>query len=121
MASTIRIAPPYSLVFISDLDGGTSPECIGETCLWATPSCIAVGYLMFQDGETQVTLGRAQEVNPGGRPVFDGLLETPNKPVIVSTAEHETLLDIRVHNTSTRVRIWSNHPTEPDKVVVGLR
>jgi hypothetical protein len=120
MASTIRIAPPYSLIFISDLDGGTSPECIGGKSLWATPSCIAVGCLMFQDGETEVTLGPVREVDPGGSPVFDGMLETPNKSVIVSTAEHETLLDVRVPNTSTRVRIWSNHPTEPDKVVVGL-
>ena len=75
---------------------------------------------MYQDGETEISLGPARDVDPGGRPVFDGALETPNRAVIISTAEHETVLNARVQSESTRVRIWTNHPTEPDRVVVGL-
>ncbi len=75
---------------------------------------------MFQDGETEVTLGAARDVDPGGPPVFDGVLETPSKAVIISTAEHETVMNANVPTQSTRVRIWTNHPTEPDRIIVGL-
>jgi len=72
------------------------------------------------DGETEVTLGTTSEVNPGGRPAFDDELETPNRVVIVSTVEGKQALQSGVPFTSARVRIWVNHPTEPDKVIVGI-
>ena len=50
---------------------------------------------------------------------LDGL-ETPSKAVIISTAEHETVMNANVPTQSTRVRIWTNHPTEPDRIIVGL-
>jgi hypothetical protein len=75
---------------------------------------------MFADGDTQVTLGSAPEVDPGVSPAFDGLLETPSREVVVSTVEHETVLTAPVPAARTRVRIWTNHPTEPDEVTIGL-
>jgi hypothetical protein len=75
---------------------------------------------MFQDGDTDVSLGPAREIDPGGRPIFDGSLETPNRIVVVTTAESEILLKAAVPSKSTRVRIWTNHPSEPDKIAVGL-
>jgi hypothetical protein len=72
------------------------------------------------DGATEVTLGAARDVDPGGRPAFDGMLETPSRIVIVATSERKTLLDSSVPGMGTRVRIWVNHPNEPDKVIVGL-
>jgi hypothetical protein len=126
MPSTARIMPPYMLLFVSDLEEEDSPDCIdgAETVknarLWATPSCIAIGCLNPDDGDTEVTLGAAHEVDPGRRPVFDNKLATPDRNVIVSTAEHETVLKARVKNISTRIRIWTNHPSEPDRVIVGF-
>jgi hypothetical protein len=75
---------------------------------------------MFMDGETEVSLGNASDVNSGTQTAFDGILETPNLSVVVSTVEWETILSAAIPTTKTRVRIWTNHPTEPDKVVVGL-
>jgi hypothetical protein len=75
---------------------------------------------MFADGETEVTLGSAGEVDPGELPAFDAMLETPNHAVVVSTVEDETVLSARVPGSETRVRIWVNHPTEPDNIVIGL-
>jgi hypothetical protein len=66
------------------------------------------------------TLGGANEVNSGGRAAFDGNLETPNRIVIVSTVERETILSTKVSNTVTRVRIWVNRPNEPDIVIIGV-
>ena len=120
MRFTTRVAPPNSLLFISDPDGGEAPEPIWGELILSTPSCISVGCLMFLDGETEVTLGAADEVNPGELPAFDAELETPNRAVAVWTVERETVLSAAVTTPQTRVRIWVNHPTEPDRVIVGL-
>lgn len=75
---------------------------------------------MEQDGATEIVLARTHEVDPGGRPAFDGMLETPNRTVVVSTVEQEVVLEAIVSSTRTRVQIWVNHPTEPDQILVGL-
>ena len=95
MRHSIMISPPNSLLFISDPDGGTAPQITRGPRMWATPSCIAVGCLAFMDGETAVTLGTACEVDPGGIPAFEGLLETPNRAVVVSTVEKEAILEMK--------------------------
>jgi hypothetical protein len=75
---------------------------------------------MFLDGETEVTVGTAEEVSPGGSPAFDADLETPHRAVVVWTVEDERILEVPVPSTQTRVRVWVNHSVEPDKVIVGL-
>jgi hypothetical protein len=119
MQRSIRISPPNSLLFISDPNGGKVPGFLPEQLIPVTPSCISVGCLTFADGATEVKLGPASEVNPGTRPAFDGELETPNRAVTVSTVEWEKLLEERVPFENTRIWIWVNHPTEPDKVTIG--
>lgn len=120
MRSTARVAPPNSILFISDSSGGDVPEPIWGQLILSTPSCISVGCLMFLDGETEVTLGSADEVNPGELPPFDADLKTPNRDVTVWTVEREVVLKTAVPGSKTRVRIWVNHPTEPDRVIIGL-
>ncbi len=75
---------------------------------------------MSLDGETEVTLGSADDVDPGQSPAFDATLDTPNRAVVVWTVENETVLSAPVPDTETRVRIWVNHPTEPDRIIIGL-
>jgi hypothetical protein len=75
---------------------------------------------MEQDGETEVTLGAAREVDPHHLPTFEGPLATPNGAVVVSTVEGKSILETRVPSPNTWVRVWGNHPTEPDKVIIGL-
>ncbi len=86
----------------------------------ATASCVAVGCLMYLDGETEVVVGNPSEVAFGRAPAFDGMLETPSHTVVISTVELETVLQAAVPNVRTRIRIWVNHPTEPDKIGIGL-
>lgn len=76
--------------------------------------------LMFADGETKVTLGSASEIDPGRKPAFDDMLDTPEHNVIVSTVAHETIVETKVGGAQTRIRIWINHPTEPNDVVIGV-
>lgn len=120
MATSTKIAPPNSLLLISDRDSGKVPEITRGRDLWSTDSCVVVGCLAFMDGETDITLGVATDVDPGTPPVFDGKLETPNLSVVVSSVEWNTILWAQVMNKQTRIRIWTNRSREPDKVVIGI-
>lgn len=120
MPTSTKIAPPNSLLLVSDRDGGKVPEITRGLDLWSTSSCIVVGCLAFMDGETDVTLGVVTDVDPGVPPAFDGMLETPSLSVAVSTVEWKTILWAQVLSHKTRIRIWTNRPAEPDKVVIGL-
>jgi hypothetical protein len=119
MNENARIAPPYSVLLIAEAptDKGTTDLAPGSR-IGATPFCIAFGCLMYQDGETEVTLGRP--LNTNRRPAFDGILETPGRKVAVWTVEWDKVLETRVPTARTRVRIWTNHPTEPDEVHIGV-
>jgi hypothetical protein len=120
MAQSIRIAPTNSLLFISDPNGGEAPAPSRDVRIRSTTSCISVPCLMWQDGETDVTLGTAHEVELSESPVFDAMLDTPNRAVVVSTIEGRTALKVPVSAPRTRVRIWVNRPQEPDRVIVGV-
>lgn len=89
--------------------------------LLSTSSCISVACYPEQDGPTELLLGEMTEVDPGFDPAFDGELLTPSGTVVVSTATYERLLEARVPKTKTHVRVWTNDPQWPDKVIVGVR
>lgn len=61
----------------------------------------------------------AEDVLPTA-PIFDGVLETPNRVFRVSTSEKETLLTMPVSTHFTRVRVWTNHSICPDRILVVL-
>jgi len=119
MSQTIKIAPPNSLLFISGPEGGQPLDfSFLKTIRW-NATCIAVSCLPFIDGETEVTLGAAGEVDPGWSPAFDELLIAKGS-IAVSTSERTTLLELPVTDDRTRVKIWTNDDEEPDKVIVGI-
>ncbi len=123
MSQTISIAPPNSLIFICDAAGGSVPDPDGiarEAGITATDSCVVVCCLAEMDGKTEVTMGLAGEVDPGEKPGFDGALATPTRTAAVSTVAWNTLFETNVPTSQTWLRIWTNRPKKPDKVVVGI-
>lgn len=121
MTASIKTAPPNSFVLIADIvtEKGI-PDFPTESRIASTTSCIAAGCETEGDGETRFTIGSEHHVNPIGRPVFDGVVKTPNKKITVWTVELDKLLEVPVSGTRTRVRIWGNRPKFPDDVVIGL-
>jgi hypothetical protein len=117
---TITLTPTNSLLFISDVDGGTPPEPVRGPMILSTSSCISFRCLPEPDGPTEVVLGDAHEVGPGVSPTFDAEIETRSRTVVITTVESRTVLRSTVPDTRTRVRIWLSHPRWPDKVIVGL-
>lgn len=121
MRKTIKTAPANSIFFLEDSGGGRRYPEIDQrhVRIWSTESFIIIGSLSFMDGETELTI--SDEEVPPGAPVFEGMLKTPSKMLQVSTSEDEILLRFDVESNSTRVRIWTDHPSEPEKIFVALR
>jgi len=108
------------LIAVSDRGGG-EPPVVDATAgnVWSTQSCILVICLHEVDGEAEITLAPAGEINSSYDMVFDGMLETPNQQIVISTVEYEALLQTSVPDRLTRVRIWLSHPKWPKQVIVG--
>ena len=115
-----RYSPPNSIIAISDPVGGDIPDPPESSRIAATSSFLVVGCLSFMDGETEFTLGNGKEINPGEAPAFDGILETPSYAIQVATVLDEVLLRADVPTDHTRVRVWTNHPKWPNRVIIGL-
>jgi hypothetical protein len=120
MPSSVKVAAPNALLLVSDVGGGNPPDKMRGALIASTPSCIAVGCMSDTIGKTQVTVGMMQELSPRDPPAFDGKLETPSRAVSIWTVEDETVLQTTVSHQKTRVRVWVNHPTEPNDVVIVL-
>ena len=115
-----KASPPNSIVAISDPSGGVIPEPPQSGSIAATSSLLVVGCLTFTDGETEFVLGNNPSVVSGESLVFDGVLETPSRAIQVATVFDDILLRADVPTESTRVRVWTNRPVEPDRVIIGL-
>ena len=121
MKKLINVAPPNSLFFFEDGAGSKSPEIEKRPVhIWSSRSCIAVGSLCFADGETELMISDSADDALQTPPTFDGVLDTPNRIFQVSTSEHEILFRADVPGHFTRVRIWTDHPTEPEHILVVL-
>lgn len=118
--SYVKIAPPNSLLFVSDADGGKPPIPVRGAQILATSSCLSIACYPWIDGETAVTLGPRHEVDPGTTPAFDGELKTPSRTLVISTVDQKTILSETVPGILTRVRAWVNRPSMPDQVIVGF-
>lgn len=115
------MAPPNSIVFLEDVGGGEIEDLHhGEPHIGASPSVIWIGCLAFMDGTTEFVLGFAKEIDPGDPPIFDDMLKTPSRAVALRTSHLRTILGNKVPTDSTRVRVWTNDPSEPDHVIIGL-
>ena len=121
MKEKISFAPPNCIFFLDDPRSGEIPEIDSRPVhIWSTRSCIIVGCLAFMDGETEFILSDSADDAPKGDSAFDGVLDTPSRAVEVSTSEREILLHREVPSHFTRVRIWTDHPTEPEHILVVL-
>ena len=120
MADSKRLAPPYSIVLISDPVGGEVPYGVRGQLIVATNSSVAVGCLDKVDGETEFVLGASAEVDPGEPPTFEGKISTPSRRLEISSMLRDSILTTPVPQHETMVRIWVNAPKQPDRVIVGF-
>ena len=119
---TTKIAPVNSQVVIVDPKRRKIevPEYQESVPFVATSSCILFYCYPEVDGETEITLGKASEVDPGTAPVFDGHLLTPSKILAIETVYEDPILRIPTLDVQTKLRIWSNAIKWPTKIIVGI-
>jgi hypothetical protein len=120
MVKSAKIAPPHSLILIVDPSGGEIPDSLSRSPIASTDSCIAVGCRSDADGDTEFTLGETSVVNPGGEAAFQARLKTPNRKVTLRMITGQTILQMPVVQQDAMVRVWTNHSSEPDRIVVGI-
>jgi hypothetical protein len=121
MYRSVDVAPSNSLVLVMDRAVGVIPETLGGGLIAATASCVAVGTLEENDGETSISI--SDEGVPSGvanEPVFDGVIETPSKILSVCSVLEEVFLEVPVHAERTRVQVWANDSAEPDVVAIVI-
>jgi hypothetical protein len=111
---------PNGILFVSDATGGSAPYPKWGALVQSTPSCISVACTPDSEGPTDVIIGAGNEVDPGAVPAFDGNLDTPDRTVVVSTVDLRKMASIQVTGDATRVRIWVNDSTVPDRVTIGV-
>ncbi len=117
---SISLPVSNAIFFIFGSDSKDTPEIKKGSSIWSTPTCIAVGCTPDVDGETRITIGASRQVGLEEIPAFDGELETPSRMVGVEVVPRKRVLEQPVPGSRTRVRIWVNHPIEPDNIVIGL-
>jgi hypothetical protein len=76
MGTEVSIAPPNSVIFISDPTQNVEiPGDIGSTLVGVTPSCVSIGTTAEMDGRTTIRLG-SDDPEIEAEVVFDGHLQT---------------------------------------------
>lgn len=124
MKKIIKVAPPNSQFYLEGGIGRKFPNIDDiddrPVWIWSTRSCILVGCLCFVDGETELMISNSADDALRTSPTFDGVLDTPNRIFQVSTSESEILFRTDVPGHFTRVRIWTDHPREPEHILAVL-
>jgi len=123
MITTVSLAPRNSVVLIMGAEGARIPDSMGGKLVVATTSCIAVGTRNEADGKTSITL--TDETQAGYhsddrrfQKVFSGVLETPERQLAVRTVLLQTVARLEVSKDLTRIVIFTNDESEPDKICI---
>ena len=99
---------------------GQIPDSMFGGLISSTPSCVAVGTLSEHDGEIRITLGDTPDHDRAQGPVFDGVIETPNRRVAVCSVLDDVILEIAVEGTRARVQVWASDELEPDEIDITV-
>jgi hypothetical protein len=120
---TVTIQPINSIVFVS---GGSDIEVPAEiydpkqNIIAASSTCLIVGVYAEVDGPTNLTIGRAREIDPGYSPSFVGPLETGDGRIIIYQVDGHIIHDQPVASAQAIMTIWLSHPQWPEKVFIGI-
>lgn len=120
MISYIKVAAPHSLILIEDELAGVIPDLMGNSTIASTDTCIAIGCMAEDSGETEIVISRNKNDVLPEQKIFDGLLKTPGRKLVVRTTVGETLVELPVPHLETKLIIGANHFSEPDRIVICL-
>lgn len=119
---------------LSPYPGNDTPDCIAFICdaairaesitidregsIWSASHSIAVGLMSFMDGATEMTFRGQSFSGAATKPQFDGFIETPSRRIGLLNTRNEIVGEPVSVGVRTRIRIWTDHPTEPASIDV---
>ena len=113
------VETPGCITFITDVStGGGLVNIDRGRNIWSTENCVAIGLMSFMDGMTEMIFGGRDFSAHATEPQFDGFIDTPGRRLGVLTAYNEVVGQPVLVGLRTRIRIWTDHPTEPEKIDV---
>ena len=115
----LTIAPEYLSIYVAGRRNVKIPLHMDRRGIFSSPDCINVPALYWNDGDTSVTFGPILEITETREPDFDGILNTPNNELILFDAIEPEFASTHVPSQKTRIRIWIDHPSEPENVTVA--
>lgn len=115
----ITITPEYLSIYVAGRRDVQIPLNMDKQGIFSSPDCINVPALYWNDGDTNVTFGPISEIEEPRKPDFDGMLNTPNNGLILFDAINPEFAIATVPSTKTRIRVWIDHPSEPENVVIA--
>ena len=115
----LSIAPEYVSFYVAGRRNVRIPTHMDRRGVLSSKDCILIPALYWNDGDTHVTFGPASEIEEKRKPDFDGILNTPNNEIILFDANNPQFAISRVPSAKTRIRVWMDHPIEPENVVIA--
>lgn len=112
-------APRNSLILLMGSKKGEIPATLGGNLVASTSSCVAVGTLSESDGPTRIILtDEDTDQNRPGLLGFEGELLAPELNLTVYSIELEPMLEINVPSHHPRIRVFVDHPSEPEVIQI---
>jgi hypothetical protein len=104
-----QIAVPNGLLFVRDSEIRRYPDLDDEKrSFWSIPSCVMIACLVDCDGETDITIGAADQIAQERQPSVDRMLETPSRKIILEIVPGDKVHEVTVPADSARIRIWTD-------------
>ena len=115
----LSITPEYVSFYVAGRRNVDIPLHMDRKGVLSSNDCINIPALYWNDGDTHVTLGPSSEITHTGTPDFDGILDTPNQEFILFDAIEPQFAIVQVPSVKTRIRVWIDHPIEPENVIIA--
>lgn len=115
----LTIAPQYVSFYAAGCRSVDIPTHTDRRGVLSSKDGVLIPSVYWYDGDTHVTFGPASEITEAREPDFDGMLNTPNKELILFDANEPQYAATTVPSITTRIRIWMDHPTEPENIVIA--
>jgi hypothetical protein len=120
---SLKVAVPNGLLFVRDSKIRDVPNTDFDdgASVYAIPTCIMLTCMVDSEGETDITIGEANQIEPSNRLLFDGALETPSCRLMLEIVPGEPILEVDVPSAKSQIRIWVDGRHRcAETIVIGL-
>jgi hypothetical protein len=101
---------------------GIVPDSMNGELIATSSSCVAVGTVSEIDEMVEIELtDETPDVSEQMKCVSSSSIATPSREISVCSVHNDKLLSIKVQRDVSEVKVWVNHATEPDRIIIAVR